>query len=115
MIQMTRPAELSWLGNLSQDHFLVRPFEGAPEFDPPLKGSELDVGKTAREAALQVEEKGLGLESRIESEQFEKFGPDVLERVLPGPPGMGNSPLTGERVGVAVLACRLLVHSRLCG
>src|SRR5207248_2590090 len=75
-----------------------------------LQATELDVGKATREAALQVQEEGLGLEPRIEPEQFDQFGPDVLERVLPGPPGMGNSPLTGERVGVAVLAHRLLVE-----
>jgi hypothetical protein len=56
----------------------------------------LDVGKASREAALQVEEEGLGLEPRMESEQFEEFGPDVLERVLPGPPGVRDSSLTGE-------------------
>jgi hypothetical protein len=103
------------LMNLGEEHLLGRSFEDAPEFDPPLQGPELDVGKTVREAALQVEEKGLGLEPRVEPKQFEEFGPDVLERVLPGPPGMGNSPLTGKRIGVAVLACRFLVNAGLVG
>jgi hypothetical protein len=103
------------LMDLREEDLLGRPFEDAPEFDPPLQGPELDVGKTAREAALQIEEKGLGLEPRVEPEQFQELGPDILERVLPGPPGMGNSPLTGERVGVAVLACRLLVNAGLVG
>jgi hypothetical protein len=103
------------LMNLGEEHLLGRSFEDAPEFDPPLQGPELDVGKPAREAALQVEEKGLGLEARVEPEQFQELGPDVLKRVLPGPPGMGNSPLTGERVGVAVLACRFLVDAGLVG
>jgi hypothetical protein len=97
------------LVNLSEEHLLGWPFEGPPEFDPPLQAPQLNVGEAAREAALEIEEKGLGLEPRIESEQFEEFGPDVLERVLPGPPGMRNSSLSGERVGVAVLACRLLI------
>jgi hypothetical protein len=97
------------LVDLREEDLLGRPFEGSPLFDPPLQGPELDVGKPAREAALQVEEEGLGLEPRVEPEQFEEFGPDVLERVLPGPPGVRDSSLTGERVGVAVLACRLLV------
>jgi hypothetical protein len=103
------------LMNLGEEHLLGRSFEDAPEFDPPLQGPELDVGKPAREAALEVEEEGFGLEPRVEPEHFEQFGPDVLERVLPGPPGMGNSPLTGERVGVAVLACGLLVNAGLVG
>ncbi len=98
------------LVDLGEEHLLGRPFDGPPLFDPALQATELDVGKATREAALQVQEEGLGLEARIEPEQVKKFGPDVLERVLPGPPGMGNSPLTGEGVGVAVLAHRLLVE-----
>ena len=97
------------LMNLREEHLLGRSFEDAPLFDPPLQGPELDVGETAREAALQVEEEGLGLEPRVEPEQLQEFGPDVLERVLPGAPGVRDSSLTGKQVGVAVLACRLLV------
>jgi len=97
------------LVDLGEEDLLGRPFEGTPLFDPALQGPELDIGETTREASLQVEKEGLGLEPRVEPEQFEEFGPDVLERVLPGPPGVRDSSLTGERVGVAVLACRLLV------
>jgi hypothetical protein len=97
------------LVGLGEEDLLGRPFEGTPLFDPALQGPELDIGETTREASLQVVEEGLGLEPRVEPEQFEEFGPDVLEWVLPGPPGVRDSSLTGERVGVAVLACRLLV------
>jgi hypothetical protein len=97
------------LVDLCEEHLLGRPFEGAPEFDPSLQATELDVGETPWKAALQVEEEGLGLEPRVEPQQVEEFRPDVLKRVLPGPPGVRDSSLTGERVGVAVLACRLLV------
>jgi hypothetical protein len=97
------------LVDLGEEDLLGRSFEGTPLFDPPLQATELDVGESAWETALQVVEEGLGLEPRVEPEQFEEFGPDVLERVLPGPPGVRDSPLTGERVGVAVLACRFLV------
>jgi hypothetical protein len=103
------------LVGLCEEHLPGRPFEGTPLFDPPLQATELDVGETSRKAPLQVVEQGLGLEPRIESELLEEFGPDVLERVLPGPPGAWDSPLTGERVGVAVLACRLLVDAGLVG
>jgi hypothetical protein len=97
------------LVDLSEEDLLGRPFEGPPSFDPTLQATELDVGEPTGKAALQVEEEGLGLEARVEPEQFQQLGPDVLERVLPGPPGMRDSSLTGQRVGVAVLACRLLV------
>ena len=97
------------LVNLREEDLLGRPFEGAPPFDPPLQGPELDVGETPWKTPLQVEEEGLGLEVRVEPEHFQESGPDILERVLPGPPGVWDSPLTGKQVGVAVLACRLLV------
>jgi hypothetical protein len=105
-VALGEPARLVDLG---EEDLPGRPFEGPPLLDPTLQATELDVGESPRVAALQVEEEGLGLEARVEPEPFENFGPDVLERVLPGPPGVGDSPLTGQRVGVAVLACRLLV------
>ena len=98
------------LVNLREEHLLGRPFECAPLFDPPLQATELDVGEATGEAALQVVEERLGLEPRVEPEQFEKLRPYSLERVLPGPPGVGSVSLTGERVAVAVLACRFLVN-----
>jgi len=97
------------LMDLGEEDLLGRPFEGSPEFDPPLQGPELHIGKTAREAALQVEKESFGLEARVEPEPVKEFGPDVLERILPGPPGMRDTTLTGEQVGVAVLACRFLI------
>ena len=100
---------------LCEEHLLGRPFEGAPLLDPPLQATELDVGEPPRVAPLQVVEEGLGLESRIEPELIDEFRPDVLERVLPGPPGVGDAPLTGERIRVAVLACRLLIDAGLVG
>ena len=111
-ITLGEPARLV---GLCEEHLPGRPFQGAPLFDPTLQATELDVGETSRRAPLQVVEKGLGLEPRVEPELLDEFGPDVLERVLPGPPGMGNAPLTGKRVGVAVLACRFLVDAGLVG
>jgi hypothetical protein len=108
-------AEPTRLVDLREEHLLGRPFEGPPLLDPALQATELDVREASWKAPLQVEEESFGLEPRVEPEEFENFGPDVLERVLPGPPGMGDSPLSGERVGVAVLACRLLVDASLVG
>jgi hypothetical protein len=110
-----RGGEPPRLVGLCEEHLLGRPFEGAPPFDPALQATELGVGEPPREAALQVDEQGLGLDPRVEPELVDDFGPDVLERVLPGPPGMGDAPLTGQGVGVAVLACRLLVDAGLIG
>ena len=97
------------LMDLGEEDLLGRPFEGSPLFDPSLQGPELDIGKTPRETALQVEKESFGLEPRVEPEPVKKFGPDILERVLPGPPGMRGTSLTGEEVGVTVLACRFLI------
>ena len=104
-----RFGEPTRLVDLREEYLPGRPFEGPPLLDPSLQATELDVGEPTGKAALQVEEEGLGLEARVEPELIDESGPDVLERVLPGPPGMRDSSLTGERVGVAVLACRLLI------
>jgi len=101
------------LVNLREEHFFGRPFEGAPLFDPPLQATELDVGKSTREASLQIDEESLGLEPRIEPELIDELVPDLPKRILPGPPGVLDLTLTGEQVGVAVLACRLLVNAGL--
>jgi hypothetical protein len=106
-ITLGEPARLVDLG---EEDLLGGPFEGSPLFDPSLQNAKLDVGKTAGIAALEVKEKGLGLESRVELEEFDKFGPDFLERVLPGPPGVRDLALTGEQVGVAVLTYRFLIE-----
>jgi hypothetical protein len=103
------------LVGLCEEHLPGRPFPGAPLLDPALQATELDIGETSRKAPLQVIEEGLGLEPRVEPELVEEFGPDILKRVLPCPPGAWDSPLTGEPIGVAVLACRLLVDAGLVG
>jgi hypothetical protein len=111
-VTLGEPARLV---GLCEEHLLGRPFEGAPPLDPPLQATELDVGESARMAPSQVVEQGLGLKPRVEPELLDQFGPDLLERVLPGPPGVRDTPPTGERVGVTVLACRLLVDAGLVG
>ncbi len=114
-VREVRGTEPTRFMGLREEHLLGRPFEGPPLFDPPLQGPQLPVREAAREAALQVEEEGLGLKPGVEPELLLEFGPDVLERVLPGPPGVRGLPLGGEAVRVAVLACRLLVDARLVG
>src|SRR3954469_4218628 len=91
--------ETSRLVDLGEEHLPGRPFEGSPLLDPPLQATELDIGEPPRIAALQVEKEGLGLEAWVEPELIDEFEPDVLERVRPGPPGMRDSSLTGQRVG----------------
>ncbi len=103
------------LMDLGEEDLPGRPFERPPLLDPSLQAAELDVGEPPRKPPLEIDEEGLGLESGIEPEVFDEFGPDVLERVLPGPPGVWDAPLTGELLGVAVLASRLLVDARLVG
>ncbi len=98
---------------LCEEHLLGRSLGGPPVCEPPLEGPQLPVGVASREAASQVDEAGLGLEPRVEPEHLLELRPPVLERVLPGPPGVGDAPLGGEPNRVAVLACRLLVDARL--
>jgi hypothetical protein len=49
--------------HLGEEDLLGRPRDGPPLLEPPLQGAELPLGETAREAALQVLEHGLGLQA----------------------------------------------------
>jgi hypothetical protein len=62
---------------------------------------------------LEILEEGLGLEPRIEFQAVADFGPDVLERILPGPPGPWGERFTGQPLGVPILPSRLGVHTYL--
>ena len=77
---------------------------GSPRFDLPLQGAELDVGKSAWEATLKVLEEGLGLEPGIEFQQVTRLGPNVLERILPGPPGSRGQRFTRQAISMPVLS-----------
>ena len=106
-------AQVAGRVDLIEEDLLGRPLDSLPRLDLPLQGAELAVGEPAREAALEILEEGLGLEPRIEFQLIEEFGPDLLERILPGPPGLGGERFTGQAIGVPVLPSRLGVHTHL--
>jgi hypothetical protein len=78
-----------------------------------LQSAELTVLESPRESALEILEEGLGLEPGIEFQKRADFGPDVLERILPGPPGSWGERLTGQPLGVPILPSCLGVHTHL--
>src|SRR5262249_40425581 len=67
----------------------------------------------AGEAALKILEEGLGLQAGGALEPVAEFGPDLLERILPGPPGPGGERFAGQPWGVPVFPSRLGVHAHL--
>ena len=67
-----RLSEPTRLVDLGEEDLLGRTFEGAPPFDPALQATELDVRETSWKTPLQVEEEGLGLEPRVDPEQFKR-------------------------------------------
>ena len=77
---------------------------GSPRFDLPLSGAKLDVGKSAWEATLKILEESFGLEPGIEFQQVTKLGPNVLERILPGPPGSRGHRFTRHAISMPVLS-----------
>ena len=108
-------AQLAGRVDLIEEDLLGRALDGPPRLDLPLQGAELAVGEPAREAALEVLEEGLGLEPGVEFQPVAEFGPDVLERILPGPPGPWGERFTGQPIGVPIFASRLGVHTHLHG
>src|SRR4051794_11166079 len=99
--------------NLVEEDLLGRPLGGLPRLDLPLQGAELSVREPAWEAALKILEERLGLQSGIEFQSFAEFEPDILERILPCPPGPWGQRFTGQPLGVPVLPSRLGVHTHL--
>src|SRR4029077_3311085 len=96
-------AELARGVDLLEEDLLGRPLGDPPGLDLPLQGAELTVGEAAGAAALEILEEGPGLEPRVELQQGAEFGPDLLERILPGPPDPGGDGLTGQAVSMPVL------------
>ena len=106
-------AQLAGRVDLIEEDLLGRALGGPPRLDLPLQGAELAVGEPAWEAALEVLEQGLGLKPRVECEPVAEFGPDLLERILPGLPGSWGERFTRQPIGVPVLPSRLGVHTHL--
>src|SRR4029077_9198250 len=72
---------------LIEEHLLGWSLGSPPCLDLALQGTRLSVGELARETPLKILKKRLGLETRRELQPITQFGPDILERILPGPPG----------------------------
>jgi hypothetical protein len=99
--------------DLLEEDFFGRSFDGLPRLDFSLQGAELAIRELVWELSLKILEKGFGLEAGIEKELITELGPDVLERVLTGPPGFWGERFTGQPLGVPILASSLVVHTHL--
>ena len=95
-----------WAGpvDLIKEDLLGWALGGPPRFDLPLQGAELAVGKSAWEATLELGEEGMALEAGGFLQQVAELGPDVLERILPGPPGSWGERFTGQAIRLPVLS-----------
>ena len=99
-----RGAQLAGPVDLVEEDLLGRTLGGFPGFDLALQGAELDVRKSAWEATLKILEEGLGLEAGVALQQVAQLGPNVLERILPGPPGSGGVQFTRQTIRLPVLS-----------
>ena len=97
--------------DLIEEDLLGRPRDGLPRLDLPLQGAELAVLKPARESALKILEKGFGLEPGIAFQQVFEFGPNLLERILPGLPGSRGKRFTRQAISLSVHSSGLGIHT----
>ncbi len=74
------------------------------------------VGETAREAALKVDEKGFGLESRAGLQSGFELWPELGEGVgVSAPVPVHGHDLAGQLAESAILASRFGIHAGACG
>jgi hypothetical protein len=106
-IRGCQPAGLVHLG---KEDFLGPSRHGPPAAYVPLQRPQLRVCEAAGITALQVLKDGFGLQARIKFEQVADLGPNVLEGIDPGRPGMRLSNFAGLFAEPPVFACCLLVH-----
>jgi hypothetical protein len=99
--------------DLSEHHRLVRPLRGPPGADLPLEGSPLAVGELPPLLALEPAKQRDRLQAGLLLEPLFNPGPDLLERIEPGPPVARSRPLRGQLLCLSVLACGLLIHVRV--
>ncbi len=104
-------AELAGRMDLIEEDLLGRARDGLPRLDLPLQGAELAVLKPAWESALKILEKGFGLEPGIAFQQVLEFGPNLLERILPGRPGSGGKRFTRQAISLSVLSSGFGIHT----
>jgi hypothetical protein len=105
-----QPARLMDLG---EEHLLGRAVQRPPAFEATLQRPHLPMGKAARVLPLQVLQQGLGLQAGVDRQHLFQLGPDVGERIGLGPPVVRHAYLAGQPSEPPVLACRLVVHTRL--
>jgi hypothetical protein len=103
-VREVRGSQLAGPVDLVEENLLGRALGGSPHFDLALQGAELDVGELAWKAALEIGEKGLGLEPGIELQHVTKLGPHILERILPRPPGSRAHGFARQPLGMPVLS-----------
>lgn len=99
--------------DLGEEDLLGRPVLGPPLLDAPLQGTQLAVVEAAGVAPLQLLEEGLGFEAGVDNHLLLDPGPDALEGVLAGPPGMRHAHLARQPGQPLVLACGMAVHAGL--
>jgi hypothetical protein len=98
--------------DLGEEHLLGRSLKGAPLLDAPLQRPQLAVGEAPGEAALQIDEQGLGLQAGVGSKQRFELRPDLGEGIGPrAVVALHASHLAGQLAEPAVLARRLVVHA----
>src|SRR5258708_5297415 len=99
---------------LGKNDFLVWSLHGSPFGNVPLQGAYLG-GSVAAWMPLAQQSKQRGpLQCRITCELFYDPLPIVLERILPGRPGMRTLELRWQLTSLFVLASRSLTHPSSC-
>lgn len=96
---------------LGEKHFLGRPVLGLPLPHAPFDGPPLPLPVLAGVLTLEPLDQGLGLERGLPLQQFLQGGPNLGQRIGPGPPSVRPGCLAGQLAAVAVLPCGFAIHA----
>ena len=108
-----RRPQSAWVMHLGKHHRLVGTMPSSPIAYASLERPPLGIEKPTRILILKPAEKREGPQPWFVFKPLFDLRPNLAERIGSGSPIAWGFSLRGERFGIAILSCCLLIHARL--
>src|SRR5436305_11438507 len=107
-----RRAQPAGFMHLAEEHFFRRTLRCLPPPHTPFHGPTLPLPVLVGVFPLQPFHQRLGLQGRLTLQQVLERRPHLDQGIRPRPPCVGRWRFTRQLAPVAILACRLAIHTR---